>query len=367
MENSLSPDTALVHAGRPPRIPGGPINVSPVLTSMYYAGGEIAYARAGNPTWDAFEEALGTLEGGRALAFASGMAAIAAVIDLVPVGARVVSPRDGYNGTKLLLRKMHEAGRVESVPVDITDTESTVAVCEGASLLIIESPSNPLLGIADISALCARGRAAGAIIAVDNTFATPLLQNPLALGAHIVVHSATKFLSGHADLILGASITNDDSLFERMRASRLLGGGIPGPVETFLALRGMRTLGVRLERAQRNAGVIAERLASHPVVAGVRYPGLVSDPGHTRARDQMRGFGAMVAFEVAGGPEAAEAVCGRIRLILHSTSLGGVETTLERRARHQGEETTPPSLIRMSVGIEDVDDLWRDLDAALTP
>jgi cystathionine gamma-synthase len=202
-------------------------------------------------------------------------------------------------------------------------------------------------------------------VAVDNTFATPLLQRPLELGADVVVHSVTKLLAGHSDLLMGAAVTRRNEWHQALIARRSIYGGIPGAVETFLALRGLRTLGVRLERAQANAAELARRLVARPGVRAVRYPGLPDSPGHQRALEQMGGFGTMVAFEVEGGAEAADAVCGAVQLLTPGTSLGGVETLIERRGRWDGESHLPPALLRMSVGIEHVDDLWADLDQAL--
>jgi cystathionine gamma-synthase len=205
----------------------------------------------------------------------------------------------------------------------------------------------------------------GALVAVDNTLATPLLQRPLALGADVVVHSVTKWVSGHSDLMMGAVVTVRDDLLEEVRSRRSLDGGVPGSVEAWLALRGLRTLPARLGRAQATAGELACRLSARPGVDRVRYPGLPTDPGHEIACRQMDGPGAMVSFEVAGGAEAAEAVCAAVELLTPGTSLGGVETLIERRGRYAFEDATPPALLRMSVGQEDVDDLWDDLDRAL--
>jgi cystathionine gamma-synthase len=356
--------TIAVTWGRPDR-PGDPLNVPPVLASVYRTGGPVGYGRESNPTWAALEEAIGGLEGGTALTFASGMAAVGAVIDTVPDGGRVVAPLDAYIGSRSLLGHLAERGRFTLTAVDVADTGATLAACDGADLLWVESPTNPLLAVADLRALCAGARERGARSVVDNTFATPLLQRPLDLGADVVVHSVTKFLSGHSDLLLGAVVTRDEDLARALLLSRTRSGPIPGAMEAWLALRGVRTLAVRLERAQDNAGELARRLAAHPSVTRVRYPGLPDDPGHARAAAQMDGFGAMLSFECAGGRPAADALCAAVRVVTHATSLGGVETTLERRRRYPGEEHTPESLIRVSVGLEHVDDLWADLDSAL--
>jgi cystathionine gamma-synthase len=363
-EPRWSRTTQAVVAGRPPRTPDSPLNVPAVFASTYHAGGPVAYGRDGNPTWAALEEVLGLLEGGAALAFASGMAAVVAVCDLVPVGGGVVVPRDGYYGTRAFLDGA-PAGRFDVRMVDIADTDATIAACDGAALLFVESPTNPLNDVADIPALSAAARARGVRTVVDNTYLTPLAQRPLELGADVVVHSVTKLLAGHSDLVLGATVVPAGSpLLAALRRRRSHGGAIPGPMEAWLALRGIRTLPLRFERAQANAQALAERLAAHPAVARVRYPGLATDPWHRRARAQMDGFGTMLAFEVHGGAEPAEALAGALRLVVHATSLGGVESSLERRAKWAGDRS-PPSLLRLSVGCEDLEDLWDDLDHAL--
>jgi cystathionine gamma-synthase len=363
---ALARETVAITAGRPPHGPDVPLNPPVVFSSTYHAGGPVAYARDGNPTWDAFEDVLGKLEGGDALAFASGMAAVAAVLETLPDGAKVVVA-DGYSGTRAVLTTgVAPPGRWDVHFVDVVDTETTLATCGGAALLWLESPTNPRNEIADLATLCKGAHDRGALVAVDNTYATPLHQRPLDLGADIVVHSATKLLSGHSDVLLGATVAHRADLYGALRRQRSLRGAVPGPMETFLALRGVRSLGVRLERASANALELAQRLSDHPDVERVRYPGLPDDPGHERARAQMDGFGTMVAFEVRGGAAPAEAVAKATRLVVHATSLGGIETTMERRARWADEgDRCPPGLIRLSVGCEDVDDLWADLTHAL--
>lgn len=367
----LALSTRSVTAGRPPREPDAPLNAPVVLASTYVAGGEMEYGRYGNPTWAAFEEALGALENGRALAFASGLAALATVLDLVPAGGVVVAPRHAYLGTLGQLADLEAAGRISEVRlVDVADTDAVRQAVSGADLLVVESPTNPALEVADLAAVCAAGREAGAVVVVDNTFATPLLQRPLDVGADIVAHSVTKFLAGHGDLVMGALVTarthRGDELYERLEARRKHIGAIPGPFEAWLALRGLRTLHVRLDRACANAAELAVRLSRHQAVERVRYPGLPTDPGHRRARAQMAAFGAIISIEVRGGPVAADTLTRTTRLWVHATSLGGVESTLERRRRWRGESPTiPDNLVRLSVGIEDVGDLWADLDVAL--
>jgi cystathionine gamma-synthase len=361
-----APETVAITGGRPAHGPDAPLNPPVVFSSSYHAGGPVAYSRDGNPTWDAFEEVLGQLEGGEALAFASGMAAVAAVFDTLPTGA-TVAVADGYSGTRALLTTgVGPDDRWDVRFVDVVDTDSTLAACEGAALLWLESPTNPRNGIADLRALASGAHERGTLVAVDNTYSTPLHQRPLELGADVVVHSATKLLAGHSDVLLGATVARRQDLCGALRKQRSLRGAVPGPLETFLALRGVRSLPVRLERASANALELARRLRGHPDVEHVRYPGLPDDPGHARAAAQMDGFGTMVAFEVRGGAAPAEAAAKATRLIVHATSLGGIETTMERRARWPDEgDRLPPGLIRLSVGCEHVDDLWDDLVHAL--
>ncbi len=357
--DQLHPSTRAIQAGRGPAVPDAPLNQPIVLASSYR---EIGYAREeGSPTWSALEEALGALEGGVTTAFASGMAAAAAILEDLPVGARVVGPQVGYTGVRELLRERAEAGRIELQSVDVTDTQATLQAAEGADLLWLESPTNPLIGIAELDVLC---RDAGTAVVVDSTFASPLLQRPLELGADVVMHSATKFIGGHSDLLLGVASARDPERVERLRHARARTGATPGALESFLALRGLRTLPVRLDRAQPTACMLADRLAAHPAVSAVHHPSLPDDPGHERACRLMDGFGAMLAFELHGGAEAADAVCARVRVLTHATSLGGVETLIERRARYP-TEPVPPSLLRVSVGCEHPEDLWRDLEQAL--
>ena len=370
----LHPQTAVICAGRPSHAVGEPLNVPVVLASNFHAGTMAApgieqvsraYSRTdATPTWEALERAVGQVEGGHAVAFSSGMAAVAAVLDLVPTGGRIVAPTDCYFGVGELLADGQQRGRWAVDRVDLTDTARVQAAVAGADLLWLETPSNPLLDIADLPALCAAGRHAGALVGVDNTFATPLLQQPLALGADVVVHSATKFIGGHSDLLSGITIARDPALAGRLHSRRGLSGATPGALEAFLALRGLRTLALRLDRGQSNASELARRLEDHPAVTRVRYPGLPGDPGHRSAAAQMAGFGAMLAFEVADAP-AADRICHAVQVIVHATSLGGVETTIERRSKLPGQGHLPPGLLRLSVGCEHIDDLWLDLNTAL--
>ncbi|WP_067722716.1 trans-sulfuration enzyme family protein [Nocardia yamanashiensis] len=366
MTLDLDPSTVVVHAGRPARVPDAPLGGSPVFSSTYIAGGDMGYGRFGNDAWTALEETLGALEGGRCLSFASGMAAAAAICDLVPVGGRVVAPQHAYSGVLALLDQQAATGRLTVDRVSVVDTAGVSAAVAGADLLWIESPTNPAMEVADLPALAAAGRAAGATVVVDNTFATPLLQQPLSMGADIVLHSATKFIAGHSDVVLGAVVTNSDERWAALELRRRSLGAIPGPMEAWLALRGLRTLALRLERAQSNAAFLAARLLEHPRVSRVRYPGLPEDSGHARAAAQMSGFGAILAFELGGDAAGAQRVCESTDLWVHATSLGGVESMLERRRRWAIEvPTIPADLIRLSVGIEHPDDLWADLAQAL--
>lgn len=347
---ALHPSTVAVTAGRPEHVPDAPLNEPITMASTYVAGGTVEYGRYGNPTWAAFEEALGALEGGRCLSFATGLAAASTILDLVAQGQTVVAPRHAYNGTVMQLADLESRGRLAARLVDVTDTDAVVAACADASLVWLESPTNPALEIADIPAITAAAHEAGAYVVVDNTFATPLLQQPLAMGVDIVVHSATKFLSGHSDVLLGAVVTRDDELFGVLKNRRDLIGAVPGTLEAWLALRGLRTLHLRVERSQSNAQELVRRLRAHPAIGEVRYPG----------------FGGIVSIVLAQGALAADLLTHKTQLWVHATSLGGVESTFERRRRWKTEPTTiPEGLVRLSVGIEDVEDLWNDLEKAL--
>ncbi|HOR16275.1 MAG: PLP-dependent transferase [Actinomycetales bacterium] len=361
----LAPATVVVAAGRPPRSPGAPINPPIELSSTYAAHPatgpdgvalNLGYGRASNATWAAFEAAVGTLEGGDALCFASGMAAISAALTVLPADGPLVAPLTPYNTSGALIGEVEAAGR-EIRRVDVEDTVAVIAALHGARAIWLESPTNPLMQVADLPVIIAEAAARGVVVVVDNTFATPLVQQPLALGADIVVHSATKYLSGHSDLLMGVTVTRagtpdaaPDRWYAALLAHRTRHGAIAGPFEAWLALRGIRTLHVRHERACANAAELARRLGEHPSVSRVRYPG----------------WGAMLAIEVAGSALDAERVASACQVWLGATSLGGVESLIERRRRYPGESVlVPESLLRLSVGIEDVEDLWRDLDHAL--
>jgi cystathionine gamma-synthase len=348
--DEVKPETWAIVAGRPAGVPGAPLNTPLVAASTYVLGSERVYSRnESTEGWEAFEAMLGGLEGGEAVAFSSGMAACAAVLGQLPSGAHLVLGDDCYQG----VAGIADAGalahqwRVERLPA--TDPRWLQRASE-ADLLWLESPSNPLLDVAELAAICVAPRRPGTRVVVDNTFATPLLQRPLELGADIVVHSVTKLIGGHSDLLLGAAVTSDPGELRQLRAARSLNGATPGMFECFLALRGSRTLALRLRQAQASAQQLAARLAEHPAVGRVRYPG----------------FGTIVSFELADG-DAADRACRGTRIIRHATSLGGVETSMERRGAHPGQEHIPPGLIRLSTGCEDVEDLWNDLHAALEP
>lgn len=346
----MKPATKIVSLGRPARTPDAPVNQPVTFASTYHAGGSTGYGREGNPTWAALEDVVRELEGGRAVAFASGLAASSAILSLLDEGATIIVPDAAYHGVIHQLEELQHAGRAKVVKLDITDTEAVTTAAHGAGLVWLESPTNPKLDVADIERIAAAAHEAGAHTVVDNTFATPLLQQPLAMGADIVLHSATKLISGHSDVLCGIAVAREDETAARLAHHRAMHGSVPGPMEVYLALRGLRTLSVRLDRAQENAQELAERLRRHSGVTRVRYPG----------------FGAMIAIEVAGGADAAERVAESVNLWVHMTSLGGVESSLERRRRWPAEsKTVDESLMRLSVGIEDVEDLWVDLSAAL--
>jgi cystathionine gamma-synthase len=367
LDPAWSADTLAVQAGRPARLPGAPMNPPMTLSSTYVHDAGVEYGRDGNVAWGALEAALGALDGGQAVTFASGLAATTAIASLVPAGGIVVLSSVTYHGVRHIFDTMAADGRVHLRIVAPDDTDAVIAASRGAAVVWVESIANPLLVVADVPAIAAGARANGAMTVVDSTFATPLRQRPLDLGADVVMHSATKLIGGHSDLLLGAAVCRDSASAERLSAFRHDHGAIPGALEAFLALRGVRTLAVRLDRAEASAGDLARRLAMHPNVAVVHYPGLPDDPQHERAARVLDGgFGSMVSFEVAGSVEQTEAFLSRLRLITHATSLGGVESLIERRARYPGDAAiVGPTLCRFSVGLENLEDLWSDLDGAL--
>lgn len=364
--SGLDPATWAIVGGRGPGGPGAPLNVPPHLASNYVLGAERVYTRgSSSPTIEAFEELLGGIEGGACVASATGMAAVASVFDQLAVGARVVLPDDCYHGTSALADAGEAQGRWSVRRLAVEDAEAWAAAAAEAELLWLESPSNPLLRVADLPRVCAAPRAAGAIVAVDSTMATPLAQQPLRLGADVVVHSATKFVGGHSDLLLGAAVTASPALEAGLRESVDRTGATPGAMETFLALRGARTMPLRVREAAASAVVLAARLDDHPAVEVVRHPSRPAHPGHQLAASFMTNAGAVLSFDVTGGADRADAVCRDVRIVRHATSLGAVESTMERRAAVPGQEHLPPGLLRLSVGCEAVEDLWADLDRAL--
>lgn len=348
---SLHRETIAVSAGRPTGV-GEPLN-HPIVLASNIRGEEGVYARThGVATWEGLEEAIGALEGGRATSFSSGMAAASAC--LFALAPRVlVLPTFSYLGVRALVNDLVEQARMQVRFVDITDTAAVVEASDGADVVWVETPTNPTLDVADLATIVAGARRTGARVVVDSTFATPVCAQPLQDGADLVMHSGTKFIGGHSDLMIGLVVAADEVLHDRIRHARLVNGATPGALEAFLALRGVRTLPLRMERAEGNARVLVEKLRAHAAVAEVRYPG----------------NGAMVSFVVSDvdGPDgaAADAVCRRVRLLVPATSLGGVETTIERRQKYAGDAHVAPGLLRMSVGIEHVDDIWDDLAEAL--
>lgn len=381
---TLNQRTRVVSAARPHQ-PNAGVNHPVDFTSTYMyrpsAENTLEYAREGSPTFDPLEQLLAELEGGdHGLLFSSGMAAISAVANQLPLGAHLVLPSHAYMGFSTLAQQMEDKGLLRLHRVDIADTEQVLgtvgeaaAAAETAgteAMLWIESPTNPMLEVADIPALLAGAKQLGVTTAVDNTFATPLRQNPLEHGADVVLHSVTKFIAGHSDVLMGAAITSDTQLYEGLHNHRSFHGTVPGPMEVFLALRGVRTLAVRLDAAERNAQLLAQRLEEsiHDDAVPVRsvcYPGLASHPQHERAESLLSGFGAIITLDT-GSQQIADAVLERLQIWTPATSLGGVESLAERRRRHLTEPTSvPEGLIRLSVGIEDAEDLYQDVDQAL--
>ena len=385
-------ETLAIHAGQEPDPATGAV-VPPIYQVSTYkqdavgaprgGGGTGAgrwiegyeYSRTANPTRGALEECLAALEGGaRALAFASGMAAEDCLLRTVcRPGDHVLIPGDAYGGTYRLIDKVFQAWGVTYRPVPVSDPAAVRNALQErpARVVWVETPTNPLLSIADITALADIAHEAGALLVVDNTFASPYLQQPLALGADAVVHSTTKYLGGHSDVVGGALVLADADLAENIAFSQNATGAAGGPFDAWLTLRGIRTLGVRMDRHCENAQRVADMLAAHPKVAEVFYPGLASHPGHEVAAKQMRGFGGIVSFRSAGGEAEAVALCGRTRLFTLGESLGGVESLIEHPGRMTHASAAgsalevPPDLVRLSVGIETCEDLLEDLRSAL--
>jgi cystathionine gamma-synthase len=370
-----SPATLTVHAGSEPDPATGamapPIHLA--TTFRHGAAGEriagYEYQREGNPTNDRLREALMVLEGGEeAMTFASGMAAMTTLLESLPAGARVLFPDDCYSGLRMLFEEfLPERGIVAEV-ADMADLDGVRAACATPlAMLWIETPSNPRIRIADIAALADIGHDAGATVVVDNTFATPLLQRPLALGADIAMHSTTKYFGGHSDVLGGALVfARKDALAAKVAHRLHVTGAVLSPFSAWLTLRGCRSLGARMAMHCANARKVAGFLAAHPAVERVNYPGLPSHPGHAVATRQMRDFGGMLSLELRGGREAALAMAGKLRLFTNATSLGGCESLIEHRASVEGANPlSPQNLLRISVGLEDADDLIADLAQAL--
>ena len=372
--------TNAIHSGQEPDPTTGDV-ITPIHVSSTFAQDGVGglrsgyeYSRSANPTRTALQECLAALEGGRhGVAFGSGMGATDVLLrSALRPGEHMILPHDAYGGTFRLVDKVLAGWGVEYSTVDLSDVDALRAALRPRTALIwCETPTNPLLGIADIAAVADVARTAGARLVVDNTFASPYLQQPLALGADVVLHSTTKYVGGHSDVVGGALVTGDDELAEALRFTQNAVGSVPGPFDAWLTLRGVKTLAVRMERHSDNAERIAELLAAHPAVTRVYYPGLAEHPGHEVAAKQMRRFGGMVSFSVAGGREAALRVCATTKIFTLAESLGGVESLIE----HPGAMThasvagsaleVPDDLVRLSVGIEDVEDLAEDLRQAL--
>ncbi len=369
------PGTLAVHAGHEPDAATGAVAPPIHLATTFRhgpAGERLAgyeYQREGNPTNDRLREALKALEGGEeAMTFASGMAAMSTLLESLPTGARVLFPNDCYTGLRMLFAEFLPERGIVPIEVDMADLDAVRTACaQPLAMLWIETPSNPLLKVCDIAALAALGHAAGALVVADNTFATPLLQRPLALGADIVMHSTTKYFGGHSDVLGGALVfARNDALAQRVAHRLHVTGGVMAPFSAWLTLRGCRSLGARMAMHCANARAVATFLSTHPRVARVNWPGLPAHPGHAIAARQMRDFGAMLSIQLHGGRDAALAVAGRLRVFTNATSLGGCESLVEHRASVEGAHPrSPQDLLRISVGLEDAGDLVGDFAQAL--
>lgn len=374
--------TRAIHAGQSPDPSTGAIMTPIYQTSTYVQQspgkiiGEYDYSRAANPTRAALEANLANLEGAKhGLCFSSGVAATGAVLHLLSSGDKVLLGDDVYGGTNRLFNRVFNQMGIETVMVDMTDPDAiNAAMDERTKLIWLETPTNPTLKIADIEQVASIAKQHGVMLAVDNTFATPFLQNPLSLGADIVCHSTTKYIGGHSDSIGGALLTNSDDLHQRLKFIQLSEGAVPGIMECFLLLRSTKTLHVRMERHCENAAKVAEHLNNHPQVERVIYPGLESHPQHELAKKQMCGFGGMITIYIKGGLDESRAMLEKTKLFACAESLGGVESLIEHPAimthasvpADQREQLgISDNLIRLSVGIENVDDLIEDLDRAL--
>jgi cystathionine gamma-synthase len=368
-------ETLAIHAGRAPDPATGAVREPIHLSTTFERGADgsyphgYSYARAGNPNRAALETAVAALEGGAAaVAFASGSAATLAAYSLATPGGRIVCSPDCYHGSLRQLRELLPRWGVSVELVDTTDLSAVrAALARPANLLWLETPSNPLLKVSDIAALAGIAHAAGALLGCDNTFASPVLQRPLELGADIVMHSSTKYLGGHSDVMGGVLVVRDTAMLGRLREFQACGGGVPSPFDCWLVLRSLATLPLRVRAQSANAHAVAGFLAARADVEHVFYPGLAHHAGHELARRQMHGgYGAVVSFTVPGGAMQALDVVGRTTVFTRATSLGGLESLIEHRASMEGpESTTPPNLIRLSVGVEHIDDLTADLEQAL--
>jgi cystathionine gamma-synthase len=373
-------NTRAIHAGQEPDPATGAVIVPLHLTTTYKQDGVgglrggYEYSRSANPTRTALQEALAALEQGtRGMAFASGLAAEDTLLRTVcEPGSHIVLGGDAYGGTFRLISRVASRWGVEHTAADLNDVDALRAALRPTTRVIwCETPTNPLLNIADITRLAEIAHDAGAVLVVDNTFASPYLQQPLTLGADVVVHSTTKYLGGHSDVVGGALITSDAELGEQLAYNQNAMGAVAGPFDAWLVLRGIKTLGVRMDRHQANAARIAEYLLGHAAVDSVLYPGLPDHPGHEIAAKQMSGFGGMLSFRLGGGEERALRVCDRTRLFTLAESLGGVESLIEHPGRMTHASAAgsplevPADLVRLSVGIEDVEDLLADLEQAL--
>jgi cystathionine gamma-synthase len=371
----VRPETLFVHAGTEPDAATGAVAPPLHLSTTFKhgpAGERVAgfeYVREGNPNQEQLEAALATLENGAgALVFASGMASITALLDSLPDGAHLLYPRDCYAGTRVLVNDFLPQRGVRATAVDVSDIDVVRAVITPQTkCLWLETPSNPLLRICDIAALSALAHEHGAIVACDNTFATPLLQQPLALGADVVMHSTTKYFGGHSDVLGGALVfARRDALFDTVAHRRHITGGVLSPFNAWLTLRGLRSLPARMAMHCRNARAVAEFLVGHARVEAVNWPGLPGHPGHAIAAKQMRDFGGMMSVQIRGGRTSALDFAARVRLFTNATSLGGCESLIEHRASVEGANpVSPQNLLRLSIGLEHADDLIEDLRQAL--
>ncbi|MGV0633226.1 cystathionine gamma-synthase [Mycolicibacillus trivialis] len=372
--------TTAIHAGYRPDPATGAVN-APIYASSTFAQdgvggmrGGYEYARTGNPTRTALETALAAVEAGRyGRAFGSGMAATdTALRALLRPGDHLIIPDDAYGGTFRLIDKVFTGWGIDHTPVSLSDPDAVrAAITDKTRLIWVETPTNPLLSIADIAALAEIGHAAGAKVVVDNTFASPALQQPLTLGADVVLHSTTKYIGGHSDVVGGALVTDDEETDAAFAFLQNGAGAVPGPFDAYLTLRGLKTLVLRMQRHSENAAALVEMLSGHPAIARVYYPGLPDHPGHDVAARQMHGFGGMVSVRMRGGRAAAEKLCAGTELFILAESLGGVESLIEHPAAMTHASTAgsqlevPDDLVRLSVGVEDVADLRADLRQAL--